>query len=269
VQKQIHAKRYVYQATAIGVAGQIVHPFQDIIPVQASSALPAEGGFGSARAVDFRHKEVLSFGSAHSQVFGSQVHPDVSEALSVSVVEKFNLLDVVTCDRMVARLTLKFTESEEGSGPSEPYIVPIGSRFEKLRIGNIFFENLELAPDYFCQPERACWSGLLNAVSTRPDRDLLEPLSLPDQDGNPVPLPVEGRRPPVLGFCLALSEPEPGTELGAPLRFYLPQFGTVYLGEYFCYPNARSLTMLRADLGCPVQGNASVAQGRVGGEPYP
>jgi hypothetical protein len=271
VQKQTNAKRYIFQGDAIGVAGQIIHPFHDTIPVQAASALPAGGGVGSARVDGFRYKEILSFASAYTEVVGTEAHGGVFETLSLSVVEKFNLLDVVTCDRIVARITAKHPgDRKEDSGlPPETSAVPIGSRFEGLRIGNTFFERLELAPDYFCRPEHACWSGLQGALENEQDRKLLAPLSLPGPDGNPAPLPLGGQASGVLGFCVALSEPKPGAELGAPLIFKVPQFGTVHLGEFFCHPYSRHLIMVRADLGCPVQGGVSVCGAVGGGESYP
>jgi hypothetical protein len=83
-----------------------------------------------------------------------------------------------TCQR-VARITAKHPgDRKEDSGlPPETSAVPIGSRFERLRIGNTFFERLELAPDYFCRPEHACWSGLQGALENEQDRELLAPLA--------------------------------------------------------------------------------------------
>lgn len=262
MQRQTNSKRYIFNASAIGVAGQIVHPFADIISVQAASALSAGGGFGSARVEEFRHKEILSFASAYTEVVGTEAQEGIFETLSLAVVEKFNLLDVVTCDRVVARVTsLHRGDSKEAS------VVPIGSRFERLRIANTFFERLEVAPDYFCQPDHATWSGLQTALEK--DRNMLAPLSLPGADGNPVPLAAGGQASGVLAFCIALSPTADGTQLGAPLRFTVPQFGTVHLGEFFCYPDSRRLIMLRVDLGCPVEGAFSVCGAEVNGGPYP
>jgi hypothetical protein len=268
VEKQSNPKRYLFQASAFGIAGQIAHPFNDLIPVQAASTLPSVGGFGSARVDAFRYREILSFASAHSQVVGTEAAEGGVEIVSLSVVENYNLLDVVTCDRMVARLSSKYPiDSEPGSQPPESSILPIGSRFEGLRIGNHFFERLEVAPPYFCQPEHASWTGLCKAVEK--DRGLLQNLSLPAPDGRPVPLPDDAQSTGLLGFCIALGEPKPGEVLGAPLRFEVPQFGTVHLGEFFCYPNARSLTLLRVELGCSHYGNVSGPEICIRSQPYP
>ncbi len=272
MQKQSNSKRYLFQASAIGVAGQITHPFHEIIPVHAASALPDDGGFGTARVDGYRCKEILSFNSAYTQVVGTdEGHKEVFESVAVSVVEGLNILDVVTCDRIVSRVTSKFPgDVPEGSNlPKETAVVPTGSRFEGLRVGNDFVERLELAPDFFKRPEIATWSGLLKALEFQDDRKILEGLSLPGSDGKPAPLPVRGQDASLVGFCIALGQRTESAVLGAPLRISIPQFGTVHLGEFFCYPTARSLTMLRVELGCAYGGAVSAAISRGGGTGYP
>ena len=269
MRRQTNSKRYIFHADATGVAGEIFHPFQELIPVQAASALPANGGFGSARAEMFRHREIVSFSAAYTEVMGRATEHDVFETSAVSVVENFNLLDVVTCDRMVGRLTGRHPGAGKlgSSTPQETAILPTGSRFEGLRIGNTYFDRLEVAPPFFCQPEHAYWSGLLSAVER--DRGQLSRLTLPDDDGKPVPLPETGQKPEFLGFSLALAEPQQGFELGAPLRFDIPHFGIVHLGEYFCDATSRRLIMLRAELGCTVQGWVIAGDPIIDGAPYP
>jgi hypothetical protein len=266
VQKQTNSKRYIFDGDAIGVSGRITQPFPDNIGIHAVSALPSTGGFGSARAEGFRYREILSFGAAYTEVVGTEPADGVFETLSMAVVEKFNLLDVVTCDRMVSRLTAKHPGGSQ-SAPRETSIFPAGSRFENLRIGNTFFERLEVAPDFFCHPEHGCWTGLLKGLAA--DEKRLTPLSLPGVDGKPVPLPRQGQTYGPLGFGIALSAPNDQAPLGAPLVFQVPQFGTVHLGEFFCYPTSRHLVMLRVELGCPIQGQVCACDSIVDGGEYP
>lgn len=259
MKQKTNSKRYIFDAHAVGVAGQISHPFSDVIGVQAGSTLPATGGFGSARVDGFRYREILSFASAHTEVLGSETQPGIFETVSLSVIEGFNLLGVVTCDRIVARVSGKHPGNDRG----ESCIVPAGSHFERLRIGNTFFERLEIAPEYFCRPDRACWSGLMQGLGNEREREALASLSLPAPNGSAVPLP-RPEQASVLGFSIALGEG--GRPVGV---FEVPQFGTVHLGEFFCYPTARHLIMLRADLGCPVQGDVSTGEAIVDGGGYP
>jgi hypothetical protein len=254
VPKQTDSRMYLFQANATGVAGQIVQPFNEVIPVQAASALAVHGGFGSSRIGRFEHKNVLSFDSAYTEVSGSEVDDGVYETVALSVVENFNLLDVVRCDRIIGRLAGRHPL------PGENSIVPAGSVFEGLRIGERFFEKLEVAPDFFVARTHATWSGLVEAVENDRERRLLESFSLPRPGLDPVSLLILGERKHLLGFHIAL---------GAPASFTVPGFGTVHLGEFFCEPTSRRLIMLRAELDGAVQGQVVVGDPIVDGGGYP
>jgi hypothetical protein len=74
----------------------------------------------------------------------------------------------------------------------------------------------------------------------------------------------------LLGFCIALGQPTPESELGNPLvSFQVPGFGTVHLGEFFCEPTSRRLVMLRAELDGEVHGRVVAGDPIVDGAPYP
>jgi hypothetical protein len=265
-------KRYIFQADAIGVSGQVTDPFHDTIPVQAASALSPSGGYGSARADGFRYKEILSIGAAYTEVIGSETHHEghvFFETLALSVVEKFNLLDVVTCDRIVARLTSVYP-GVTPNGRLENYVTPVGSRLENLRIGNEVLGDVELAPKLIWEEQRACWTGLWEAIQQ--ERDLFQSLSLRNPKSNYedlVPLPARQEESSVLGFCIALRK-EKEAEAHKPVKpFVVPQFGTVHLGEFFCYPHARRLITLRVELGCPGSGPINGPTAMINGGPYP
>ena len=54
-------ERFRYHAFTSGVSGRITQPFDEIIPVQASVALPEAGGFGTASVDRFCFRGILSF----------------------------------------------------------------------------------------------------------------------------------------------------------------------------------------------------------------
>lgn len=261
--KQTNPKRYLFQGDATGVAIQFAYPFNDVVPIQAASSLPSNGGRSSSRVDKFQHGHILSFDAAYTDVRGAETEDGVFETVATSVVEGFNLLDVVKCDRIVGTLT--------GRHPLgfENVIVPAGSVFEGLRAGENFFERLEVAPAYFNEPEHATWTGLEGALENEQDRRLLAATTLPDANGDPVPLPPGGQRTGLLGFCIALGKPTEESPLGAPLIFSVPNFGTVHLGEFFCEPTSRRLTMLRVELNGALQGQVVAGDPIVDGEPYP
>jgi hypothetical protein len=248
---------FLFGANATGVVAQFQQPVNEVIPVLAASALGADGGLGRSRVDGFRHN-FLSFQAAYVAVRGEQAANGEYVAVAESVIEGFSLLGVVTCDRIVGKLTGTFPA--DLTAPSECSIVPTGSVFERLRIGDTFFERLEVAPDFFCAPEHAYWSGLLGALNNPDDYRILESRSLLDGNGDRVPLPAAGKATTLLGFGIAI---------GAPLQFTIPDFGTVHLGEFFCGPTYRRLIMLRIELNGAVQGSVVVGDPIVQPGPYP
>jgi len=254
---------YLHDANAVATSGRIVSPFEDLIPTQAALALPVSGGYGSTRVDGFRYKEILSFGSAYTEVAGGGGGKDGPfETLAVASIEKLNILDVVTCERMVAP-----PASSHPVDGKEPSISILGSRFERLRVGNYFWEVLDLGVGTIA--DCSTWSKLENALGNGDTRDELKRLAMPAPNGEPVPLPEGQHMPNVLGFSLCSAAGKSSNAIDVPPRIYFPEFGTVFLGQMFVYRYSRQLVMLRVDLGCPVKGGVQTAGGKSGGDPYP
>lgn len=235
-------KRFLYQANAAGATAHITLPFDEAIPVQASVALPAAGGYGSARVENFNLRNIFSFRSAETLVVGSYSEKDKAHGtLAMCTVEGINILGVVTCDRLVARITSR----HPGDG-SEPSIIPLGSHFENLRIAGRRID-VELATDLFCQYDT--WSTLGNQEFQAEFGKLS---MLPEDDRKR----IESKR--TLGCTLVrnLDELHPVCKREG-LALSVPQFGTVHLAEFFVEENERRLVMLRVELGCAVEGGVS------------
>lgn len=120
---------FLYHALASGFAGQITAPFQDTIEVQAPSAIPSIGGHCTSRVEGFRHKHMVSFASAETMATGSESDHSFN-TLATATIEGLNILNVVTADRVVARLASKYAK-DNGARSS----IFAGSHFENLRIG--------------------------------------------------------------------------------------------------------------------------------------
>jgi hypothetical protein len=253
-------KRYIRQASAIAASGRITKPFCDVIPTHGAVALPANGGYSSTRVEGCRYKEILSFGSAYSEVAGSDHGPDGPfDTLAMTVIEKLNILDVVTCDRVVARVSSKFpSKDKDGKTINEPEFTTVGSRFEGLRIGNNFFAHLDLGVGAVCKC--GTWNSLQKGFQGDSKNALMK-AALFAPEGNQLPR--------MLGFSLAPSAEESPNRTEVQAQIYVPQFGTVYLGEFFVTQYSRQLTMLRVALGCPVAGDTTVATASMSGDPFP
>ena len=131
---------FLYHALASGVSGHITLPFQHVIEVQAASALPFTGGYSASRAEGFRCKDLFSFSPpARSR---REVNPGESfNTLATATVEGLNILNVVTADRVVARLASKYSKDTR-----EYSATFAGSHFENLRIAGNPVE-VEIAPE--------------------------------------------------------------------------------------------------------------------------
>src|SRR6266849_6333164 len=136
------AKRtFHYHASAHALSGQFWRPFQRVIEVQAPTTLPSIGGVGKSRVDNFRLDDLVSFKAGYTHVLGSEMEvrnakgqPGIAHTTQVtSTVEGLNILDIITADRIVGRLTsVHDLEDKEAGG--EARIILIGSRFENLRI---------------------------------------------------------------------------------------------------------------------------------------
>ena len=140
----IFKKTYFYNAHAHGLSARFERPVEHMIEVQAATSLPTTGGHGNARLNKFKFQEFVSYETAYSHVSGSQNKADAAyTTLVTATIEGLNILDVVTADRIVARMS-----SQHPGDHHEPHIVFLGSRFDNLRIAGCPVEA-ELNHDLF------------------------------------------------------------------------------------------------------------------------
>ncbi len=273
--------RFRFQGSAIGVAGRIREPFQEMIEVQAATALPQIGGYGAARSAHFRYRELLRFELAHSVVTGSLLeeesvdgHPAHSTLIR-TVVEGLNVMDMVTADRVVASLVSTHRAEPDG----EPHVSIAGTRFENLRIAGVPVE-VPLATDLLDRYDthRAFREAYRTDSAVR---SLFDDTTL-KQRYHEAPSVIQRwfHRPPdddkelpetkgITTFSLARRvEPR-----GGPLEcwghvIHIEGFGTIRLAEIEISRFTRHITMIEIDLGCPVKGKVVVCSSEDGGSDW-
>jgi len=266
-----------YHAEASALEGRLHRPISQIIHPQASVFLPREGGYRSARIENFHVEEVLSFSSAYAQVAGNRSlkanHGPTT--LATAVLENFNVLNVVTADRIVAQIGTDYRNQSY-----IPSITFLGTRFENLRIAG-HPVRLELDIDFLGEnAHNARWTenrGLRDRVAgqrqtiesqNRVPPEFLESYNrLPSNDGT-------------LGSlgCSLVNHTEgsfPGRCVGHVID--VPHFGRIYLAvlhirETDLDQDTRmplqthvSLTMIRIQMGCygegPLNGGNTIVNG--------
>jgi hypothetical protein len=259
-------ERFNYHASATGVAGRIEVPFDEILPIQGSLALPPSGGFGSVRVHGFHFRDILSFSSVTSVVAGSRSDRDETfDALATTTIENLDVLGVVTADRIVARIA---SIHPEAGGP--PMITPLASHFENLRIAG-YRVDVDLATDTFARLDTAEKVRKAYREDVNGFRREFDELSLlgkhetipsrlqayfpwrREQAGEVIP-----ERNGEIHCGLVREIAGLGSEIVCHGHsVYLRGFGAVRLAELRITDFSRQLTMLQIDLGSTPKGHVS------------
>jgi hypothetical protein len=264
-------RQFHYHASAHALSGELTRPAQRLIEVQAAMSLPSTGGAGSSSVENFRVDEVVSFRRGYSQVSGSakrETNKITHTTHATAAVEGLNILDVVTADRIVARLSSSFEEpSPKPPKPTEGKVLLVGSKFENLRIAG-YPVDVELDHELFLQlgtfsEVRDKWKvkgSKLREMSGETHKafgldDKVLPSELEPEGGmfSSIVKEVYFKDP---GFGKRQGDfKHPGVERLGPHAYYVVDFGTIFLGEVLCQHGRKTLTMLRVELGSPNGGS--------------
>ncbi len=264
-------ERFQYHSSVVGASGHITQPFNEIIPIQASLALPESGGFGVASVERFRFRGILSFESAEALVAGSYSPRDRTyDAVATVTITGLDLMGMVTADRVVARIA-----SSHAADPDRGHsITPLGSSFENLRIAGYRVEA-DLATDTFTKFD----SDAKVRAAYRQDQDgfreEFDRLTLVRRNDVPERLrqyfPWAGRGGHAIEeshgivACSLVREISGLPRCLEPVGhvIHVPDFGIVRLAEFKMTGSDRRISMLQVDLGSTPTGTASIggAQG--------
>ncbi|HZC66219.1 MAG TPA: choice-of-anchor P family protein [Candidatus Dormibacteraeota bacterium] len=237
-----------FHAEGHAFSANFTRPEPRQIEALAASSLPTIGGLGHSHLEDFRVKHLVSFKRAHTHVSGSFQDEKTATTHATTTVEGFNLLDVVTADRITARLT-----SEHDLKEPEGHIIALGSTFENLKIGGYPVEV------------RLRHNILLKNKTHKALRDALEP----DKKERRIYSTQGG-----LHLCSLVDQVitdfpglSPDDKKSGILR--IPHFGTIWLATLLSEAGTRTITMLRCELGSPDAGSVTTAQARTNGQTGP
>jgi hypothetical protein len=276
---------FLYHAHGFALGGRINQPVEQEINSHAATTLSVVGGYASSNTENYRLKDLISYRSAHTYISGIKNEDGTHSTVVDTVVEGLNILDIITADSVIGRLSAK----HEDKLPSK--IIPLGSTFENLRIAGKPVD-VELADDLFshhqthealldhflgkCKKDDAC-AGFeppdeIRYEWGRPAREipdsLRERLLIPPKPG--------WRQSNGHLYCSLVRHVRELTPSGAPRQVVpyghaikIPQVGRLYLGELSCAEDTKRLTMMRLELGSPVVGRVAVAGPETNGKWYP
>jgi hypothetical protein len=234
-----------FHALGNAFSGTFHRPFAHVIPAQAATSLPSIGGHATAHVENFRAHHFVSFKAGHTHVSGSWMDDKTVVTAANATLEGLNVLEFITADRVVARLT-----SEGRHGQKETHIIALGSEFDNLRIGG---HPVKVTLRHELLLQSPTHEDLRKAVAS--DRNSGKMMGT--EDG--------------AILCSLVEKIEtnlPGVEIkGHILR--IPHFGEVALAEVLAVPGTRTLTMIRLKLGSPSGGLAAGPEVLSQGQPMP
>lgn len=241
-------KPILFHAGGHAFSASFERPVPHHVEAVAAVNLPTIGGHGHARVDDFEVPRLVRFKRAHSHVTGSFQDDRTGTSQVTTTILGLSILDVITADRITARLT-----SEHTVGKPEGHMLSIGSVFEGLRIGGYEFK-IKLRHDLLM--ECKTYDQLAKRVAT-------------DEKSGKI-----ARTENKVTVCSLVEEIEtdfPGLSARDKKRHVveIPHLGTLSFAEMVCLEGTKTLTMLRFDLGSPDGGNGVVAEAVVDGPQYP
>lgn len=279
---ETHGRTHTYHAEATILEGHLQIPLAQAIKPQAYAKLPDEGGYISQHADNYRLGAAVSFRSAYTQVAGNR---DVKSShgwatLTTTVVDKLNVLDVLTADRVVGQIS-----TDHPLDGYVPHISFLGTRFENLRIAG-HPVDLDLALD-IVGPRSA------NDAAYTSDRGFVDRVSTQYKTiRKHADLPPElHERYNQLSSTLGSSEAVecslvnhagggyPGHSFGHVIN--VPNFGRITLGKLTLHhedfkkgtnipeKTTLRLTMVDLKLGCAIAGSMGVGVGSTNGTSRP
>jgi hypothetical protein len=281
-------RTHTYHAEAELLSASFQLPLQAEIRPQAYVNLPGTGGYLAERSKCFRLESVVTFDSGYTQAAGNPSDKPNGGwvTLATAVIEGFNVLDVVTAERVVAQIS--------ADHPAEGYVPKItflGTRFEGLKIAGV-----EIRPQIdldFCAPTKGDQLYLSDTAfreKVAQQRKALgtAPADIKQVYSGTMPDPktldpqwktyAEGEQPkgprPAASVTTSLVSDVLKPEGKLPFSAYgnvlvVPKFGKIFLAELRVECDRFELSMIRLQMGCFAAGSGKANTAIVDGGTRP
>ena len=243
---------FAFHANAYALNASFHRPAVCQIEAQAATCVPIFGGDAHSCAMDFCVPRLARFRSAHSHVSGSMQDEHTATTQAITTILGLNIMDVITADRIVARLTSehKLGDSDGQPPDREGHILALGSTFENLRIAGFAF-NIVLRHDFLLQSKTH--AELANKIPS-----LKNSGGMANTQGG-------------MALCSLVEKIEtdfPSLSDADKKRHIIdiPHLGTISFAEVLSLEGMKTLTMLRFDLGSPDGGGGTAAVASVNGK---
>jgi hypothetical protein len=242
---------FLYHAQGCAFGGVMRRPYNEVLEAKAATALPQTGGVAFADEPGFNYKDLFRFDKASTRASGTRDGNGTHKTTITSTVEGLNITDVVKAACIVASLTTRHNGTED-----EAHVDPSGSQFTGLTISG-YPVAVDLDIPLMCQLDTlrgfkdkyAKDAGFRKMAS---DRFGWSGLNWPNPDTLPEPKGIVS-----CSLVKTISCGCPGLTINGN-SIKVPNFGTIYLAEYWAKAGSRRLTMMRFALGSPTEGDVTV-----------
>jgi hypothetical protein len=234
-----------YHGEGHAFSGHFTRPISYQIEALAGASLPLSGGHGRSQIENYEIPQLVSVKKAYSHISGTQDAKKIHNSHATVVLEGLNILDMVTADRVVARLT-----SEHDPKDREGHIITVGTKFDNLRVAGCPVE-VEFDHDLFLKNK--------NYASLSKDLARLKKSGRMAEESNGVIL---------CSLVKSIKADCPGVTVQGHV-LTVEHFGKIYVGEILAEPGFRRLSMLRLELGSPHAGLLNVGEASINGIPWP
>jgi hypothetical protein len=278
---EINGRKHDFHAEARILSGHLHMPLMQKIEPQTEAHLYPKGGYIAEHADLFRVEGVISFNRAYTQVAGNRGRKAGHgwATLTTTVVEGLNVLEILTCDRVVGQII-----TEHPQVGYVPHISFLGTRFENLKIaGHPVKVDVDLNV-IGAKPSGDAGYAKHPSLVTRVKKQYA---NIHEREDAPAELRAAYNQ---LSSTLETSETIecslvhhvtgsfPGIAFGNILK--IPDFGTVelaklkithedYNGNGIPELTTVDLTMLDLTLGCAIDGNVPIGSGSSNGRTRP
>ena len=252
---------FYYHADAAPIGGHFTKPEAKILHSHGSSSLAQGGGHIAARASNFKLDKLVSFDEAYSEIHGEASKSGTWVTRVTSVVEGFNILDMVKADRLIAVLEVEHPKVGHHAKASV-----IESKFENLSINGVSINPVfgkNAIPRYKkgAFPDRSIVEDDdYVARAIRQSEKFSEAKDAPGWLKNRYRWVQSKRKRREKGYVqCSLVDKLQGAKSGSFFGHVVlvPDFGNIFLGELAVDHHAFRLTMIRVEMGCDTEGTVS------------
>jgi hypothetical protein len=236
-----HSTGFAYHAQAIGFSATLHKPCCENIPGQAAVSLSQTGGESYSVVRNFDWKGIFRFDEASAYVTGSSDH-GAHNTLATVTVRGLNIANMITADQIIARVSTRHERGSDGE-IGEGEITLAGSSFHGLRIAG-YPVDVPLQMDA-CAPS----STFADICRVAGERGFVN------------------EKLQSASYSVAAPRCDAADLKFDKGRIHIPEFGTIYLATVIFKPGYRRISMLRAELGCPIGGGVEVSGGEGNGTP--